>query len=553
MDLFVHYLGMPYLLQGIGFTIAVTALGLGGGLVAGLVLAAMQLGRSWPLAALARAYTIVFRGTPLILQLVFAYDALPLIGLKLSAIGAAGLALSANEAPFIAEILRSGVLGVDRGQVMAGQALGMTPAVLMRRVVAPQAIRTMVPALGNETVSALKNSSLASVIAVEELTLRSTQLASSTFDFFSIFFASGLMYLVLTGAVSLIQIAIERWLDLDRASAGSRVMRLLPGRRPMLAAVPAPAPAPAAVEAEPDLVPARARPDRAKRAAAIANNNAAVEVAGLTKRYGEQTILNALDLTVRVGEVVALLGPSGSGKSTLLRCINRLETWQDGTVRVGGRRLGFRADGRPVGPRALAEERADVGVGMVFQSFNLFGHLSALENVAGPLRWVHGLSRLDAERRARALLERVGLADRADALPRHLSGGQQQRVAIARALAPNPSVLLLDEPTSALDPELVGDVLEVIRRLAVEDGLTMIISTHQVRFADEVADRVVILGGGAIAEEGPAHEVLRYPKNPLTARFLRASLHHAADAGRLEDTGPITGSAGADRAAELPA
>ena len=537
MELFLHYLGMPYLLQGIGFTVAVTALGLGGGLVAGLVLAAMQLSRFWPLAALARAYTIVFRGTPLILQLVFAYDALPLIGLKLSAIGAAGLALSANEAPFIAEILRSGVVGVDRGQVMAGQALGMTPAVLMRRVVAPQAIRTMVPALGNEAVSALKNSSLASVIAVEELTLRSTQLASSTFDFFSIFFASGLIYLALTGAVSLVQILVERWLDLDRPTARTRVLRLLPGRRPGSAAMPATLPAAmsAAVSAsvaEDPVMPAP-RPDRAKRAAAIAGNNPAVEVSGLTKAYGGSPILDGLDLTVRVGEVVALLGPSGSGKSTLLRCINRLETWQGGTVRVGGRRLGFRPDGRSVSPRALAEERADVGVGMVFQNFNLFGHLSALENVAGPLRWVHGLSRRDAERRARALLERVGLSDRAGALPRHLSGGQQQRVAIARALAPNPSVLLLDEPTSALDPELVGEVLEVIRRLAVEDGLTMIISTHQVRFADEVADRVVILGGGAIAEEGPPHEVLRHPKNPLTARFLRAM--------------------GADRAAELPA
>jgi polar amino acid transport system permease protein len=531
MGLFLHYLGMPYLLQGIGFTVAVTALGLGGGLLAGLVLAAMQLSRFWLLAVLARAYTIIFRGTPLILQLVFAYDALPLIGLKLSAIGAAGLALSANEAPFIAEILRSGVLGVDRGQVMAGQALGMTPAVLMRRIIAPQAIRMMVPSLGNETVSALKNSSLASVISVEELTLRSTQLASSTFDFFSIFFASGLMYLALTGAVSLIQIVVERWLDLDRPNARSRLLRLMPGRRPTLEAVPATMVMEAAAEV-PGPAPTVRQPDRVKRAAAIANNNIAVEVAGLTKRYGEQPILNALDLTVRMGEVVALLGPSGSGKSTLLRCINRLETWQGGTIRVGGRRLGFRADGRPVSPRALAQERADIGVGMVFQTFNLFGHLSALENVAGPLRWVHGLSRLDAERRARGLLERVGLAHRADALPRHLSGGQQQRVAIARAMAPNPSVLLLDEPTSALDPELVGEVLEVIRRLAVEDGLTMIISTHQVRFADEVADRVVILGGGAIAEEGPANEVLHHPRNPLTARFLRAM--------------------GADRATELP-
>ena len=191
-------------------------------------------------------------------------------------------------------------------------------------------------------------------------------------------------------------------------------------------------------------------------------------------------------------------------------------------VRVSGRPLGFRGDGRPLAARAVAKERASIGVGMVFQQFNLFSHLSARENVAGPLRWVHGLSRSAADQRAHELLERVGLLDRADALPRHLSGGQQQRVAIARALAPNPNVLLLDEPTSALDPELINEVLEVIRRLAIEDGLTMIISTHQVRFAYEVADRVVFLSDGAIVEEGPAHEILTRPRHPLTARFLQA-------------------------------
>jgi polar amino acid transport system permease protein len=190
-------------------------------------------------------------------------------------------------------------------------------------------------------------------------------------------------------------------------------------------------------------------------------------------------------------------------------------------VRVGGRNLGFSADGKPLTARAVARERANVGVGMVFQQFNLFSHLTALENVAGPLRWVHGMSEAMADRRARDLLERVGLSARADALPGHLSGGQQQRVAIARALAPNPTVLLLDEPTSALDPELVNEVLEVIRRLAVEDGLTMIISTHQLRFAAEVADRVLFLSGGRVIEEGPAHDVLTRPRHPLTARFLR--------------------------------
>jgi polar amino acid transport system ATP-binding protein/polar amino acid transport system permease protein len=525
MSLFVHYLSLPYLIEGIWFTVMVTALGLAGGLILGLVLAAMQLSRFWMLAVFARGYTVIFRGTPLILQMVFAYDALPQIGLKLSAVGAAGLALAANEAPFIAEMLRAGVLGVDRGQVLAGQALGMTPALLMRRIIAPQAIRTMIPAFGNETVSALKNSSLASVISVQELTLRSTQLASSTFDFFSIFFASGLIYLVLTTAVSVIQLLVERALDLDRATPQGRLAIFLPWRRVDLStklrlAEQAPT-APAQVP--PDIsVPPRAasRVDRAKHAAMVARNNVAVEVTDLRKKYDAQTVLDGLDLTVRVGEVVALMGPSGSGKSTLLRCINHLENWDSGMVRVGGRRLGHRDDGRPLSPREIANERASVGVGMVFQQFNLFSHLTARENVAGPLRWVHGMTRVDADRRARELLERVGLGHRADALPRHLSGGQQQRVAIARALAPNPSVLLLDEPTSALDPELVNEVLEVIRRLAIDDGLTMIISTHQIRFADDVADRVAFLSGGSILEEGPAHEVLTNPRHPVTARFL---------------------------------
>ncbi len=267
-------------------------------------------------------------------------------------------------------------------------------------------------------------------------------------------------------------------------------------------------------------VAASVRVDREARAARLAGNASAVEVTRLRKTYGANTVLNGVDLRVRTGEVVALLGPSGSGKSTLLRCINRLESWDGGEIRVGGRSLDRATDGRALPPRAIAQMRASVGVGMVFQQFNLFGHLTARENVAGPLRWVQGLTRLDADRRAMELLERVGLAHRADALPRHLSGGQQQRVAIARAVAPSPSVLLLDEPTSALDPELVSEVLEVIHRLAVEDGLAMVISTHQLRFAGEVADRIVFLSGGAIVEEGPAAQVLNAPRHPLTARFL---------------------------------
>src|SRR3954469_11850229 len=242
MELFLHYLSMPYMIEGIQATLQVTALGLAGGLVLGVILAWMQLSSFKPLASFARVYAVIFRGTPLILQMVFAYNALPQIGIKLPAILAAGLALACNEAPFIAEMLRSGVLGVDRGQVLAGQALGMTPGVLMRRIIAPQAIRTMIPAFGNETVSALKNSSLASVIAVQELTLRSTQMASATFDFFSIFFASGLLYLVLTGAVSVIQLVAEWLLDLDRTTKQRKLADYLPWHRAdMTAGTAAPA------------------------------------------------------------------------------------------------------------------------------------------------------------------------------------------------------------------------------------------------------------------------------------------------------------------------
>jgi len=360
MSLFLHYFSVPYLLVGIELTLQVTALGLIGGLILGLILAWMQLSRFSALAAIARGYTVIFRGTPLILQMVFAYDALPHIGIKLPAVMAAGLALACNEAPFIAEMLRAGVLGVDRGQILAGQALGMTPSVLLRRIIAPQAIRTMIPAFGNESVSALKNSSLASVIAVEELTLRSTQLASSTFDFFSIFFASGLLYLLLTGAVSAIQLGFEWLLDLDRTTRERKLADYLPWRRVDLATklelaantAPALDVAPAELAEIPPL--ALRRKDRAKRAAVIARNNVAVEVKDLRKDYGAQRVLNGLDMTVRVGEVLALLGPSGSGKSTLLRCINHLEDWDPGTLRVGGRRLGFHDDGKRLTPRAVA-------------------------------------------------------------------------------------------------------------------------------------------------------------------------------------------------------
>ncbi|MGN6221015.1 MAG: amino acid ABC transporter ATP-binding protein [Microbacterium sp.] len=245
-----------------------------------------------------------------------------------------------------------------------------------------------------------------------------------------------------------------------------------------------------------------------------------VEIHNVHKSYGGVPVLAGIDLTVQPGEVVAILGPSGSGKSTLLRTINHLESVDRGSVTLDGRLIGYERRGDrlyELREREILKRRTQVG--LVFQNFNLFPHLTALENVTeAPV--ATGLLDKDAARElARGLLDRVGLGDRADHYPRQLSGGQQQRVAIARALALSPRVLLFDEPTSALDPELVGEVLDVIRDLA-RSGTTLIIVTHEIGFAREVADRIVFVDAGRILEEGPPDRVLVTPEHPRTREFL---------------------------------
>jgi ABC-type polar amino acid transport system ATPase subunit len=237
-------------------------------------------------------------------------------------------------------------------------------------------------------------------------------------------------------------------------------------------------------------------------------------IRGLSKRFGIHLVLDSVDLLVERGETVAIIGPSGSGKSTLLRCVNRLEEPCGGTVLF---------EGEPVvaGPH-LRAQRARMG--MVFQHFNLFSHMTVLGNIIEAPIQVLGLSREEAVARGRRLLERVGLADKADSIPARLSGGQKQRVAIARCLAMEPKLLLLDEITSALDPELVGEVLQVIRTLA-EQGMTMMIVTHEMGFAHEVADRIAFMDGGHIAEEGPPEEILVRPTTVRLRRFLSAVLN----------------------------
>jgi polar amino acid transport system ATP-binding protein len=245
-----------------------------------------------------------------------------------------------------------------------------------------------------------------------------------------------------------------------------------------------------------------------------------LRVENLSKQFGNLSVLDDISFDVATGEVLCLIGPSGSGKSTLLRCVNHLETPTGGRVYVDGQLMGVREEkGRLVDLRheELANQRTKIG--MVFQSFNLFAHLTALQNITEAPVHVKHLTPAVAEQRARQLLDWVGLSPKADNYPAQLSGGQQQRVAIARALAMEPKLMLFDEPTSALDPEIVGEVLNVMRRLA-EDGMTMVVVTHEMTFAREVSDHVTFMDGGVIVESGPPGEVLVRPSHQRTKQFL---------------------------------
>ncbi len=251
-----------------------------------------------------------------------------------------------------------------------------------------------------------------------------------------------------------------------------------------------------------------------------------VRAEGVHKRFGRLEVLRGISLEVDQGQVFVLLGPSGSGKSTFLRCINHLEKINSGRIRVDGELMGY----REVGDKLHELKDSDIvasraKIGMVFQHFNLFPHMTAVENIVLAQRLVLGRSGEEARRRATELLERVGLADKVEEYPARLSGGQQQRVAIARALAMDPKVMLFDEVTSALDPELVKDVLDVMRELA-RDGMTMLVVTHEMGFAREVADEVIFMDRGVIVEQGKPKQVIDSPKEERTKRFLGQVLEH---------------------------
>ncbi len=506
------YASSSFLLDGALTAVEIAALAMVGGVMLGLVLALMRLSTLPPLHGTAWLYIWFIRGTPLILQLVFLYDALPVVGIKLDSFTTAVVGFMLNEAAFSAEIIRGGILSVDRRQSLAAASFGMGPFLTLRRIILPQAMRAILPGMANQTISMIKGTSIASVIFVNELTFRAQQIVGQNFKFFTVFAAAGIIYLILTSGVAVAQFYLEKFYSLE-ASKKTPAKAVPPGAVAAGSGSGVPAPSPTAWM---DSLQASQTENSSPDQPFVICRN-------VQKSYGDKEILRGIDLFVQRGEVVVLMGPSGSGKSTLLRLVNHLEPLDWGEITVDGKYVGYQKNqiGDGLKPtRNVAKARADARIGMVFQHFNLFDHLTALENIMEAPIHVYG----EATERIRALavnlLRMVGLANHADHLPHRLSGGQQQRVAIARALAISPRLMLFDEPTSALDPELVGEVLAVIRRLA-EAGMTMIVVTHEVRFAREVADRVVFMDEGNIVEQGPPEDVLDRPKHERTQRFLR--------------------------------
>jgi polar amino acid transport system permease protein len=521
------YTFSTFLLEGTLIAVEAAVLAMLIGISLGLAVALMRLSKMWPIRACAWFYIWFMRGTPQLLLLVFLFDALPMVGIKLDSFTTAVLGLGLNEAAFSGEIIRGGILSVSHTQEIAAASLGMGRLLTLRRIVLPQAMRAILPGLTNDAISIVKMTSIASVIFVNELTFRAEQIVAVNFRFFTVFAAAAIIYLAINSAISVVQMVLERRFnyDLDRSAQKKGLRDRLLGRFFSRVAGAVGDRSEDRGEEEP---PAPAVPLPRVIGAATISGPAYVSCRGVWKSYRARKVLCGIDLDVRKGDVVAIMGPSGSGKSTLLRLINHLETLDAGEITVEGKHVGYRRQGDRLVPVSnLAKARADARIGIVFQQFNLFSHLSALDNVIeAPMR-VFGESREKAAARAMELLDSVGLADHAHQMPHRLSGGQQQRVAIARSLALSPHLMLFDEPTSALDPELVGEVLAAMRRLA-ESGMTMLVVTHEVRFAREVADRVVFMDEGLILEAGRPEDVLGNPQHPRTRRFLREVKREAA-------------------------
>ncbi|MDN7742736.1 amino acid ABC transporter permease/ATP-binding protein [Burkholderia multivorans] len=523
---FAEWFLSPPVLSGLARTLVLTLLGAVFGFALGALVAFARLSRSRLLSASAWAFVWLFRSIPLIVLLLilnnlgYLYEhvrlGVPFTGIVwfdapttdlISPFAAAVLGLTLNHAAFSAEVIRGGLLSVDQGQLEAAAALGLPHGRQTARIVLPQAMRAILPTAFNDLIVLAKGTSMVYVLAMPELFYTVQVIYRRNLEVIPLLMVATVWYLIILTVLSAIQVQVERHyargalrnpppsaLTFVLARAGALWRRVVARR---------------------DMPAAGARDD-----AVVPQVGGEVTVHRVSKRFGTQRVLDDVSFVAPRGSVTVIVGPSGSGKSTLLRTINHLERVDDGIIDIDGELIGYRRDGdvlHELKERDVLKRRS--GVGMVFQTFNLFPHLTVLENLIEAPLALGTATREAAERTARALLARVGLADKADGYPRQLSGGQQQRVAIARALALRPKVLLFDEPTSALDPELVNEVLDVIKELA-RSGTTLVIVTHEIGFAREVADNVLFMERGRIVEAGPPAVVLDAPAHPRTRAFL---------------------------------
>ncbi|HKR43431.1 MAG TPA: amino acid ABC transporter permease/ATP-binding protein [Paraburkholderia sp.] len=534
-EVFAQWFFSEPVLSGLGRTLLLTALSALFGFLLAVPLALARLSGSPLLAGFVWTYTWFFRSIPPIVLLLllnnlgYLYETVwigvPFTRLTLfsaqttemiSPFLAAVLGLTLNHAAFAAEAIRGGILSVDHGQREAAAALGLPRAQQAWRIVLPQAMRAVLPTAFNDVIGLAKGTSVVYILAMPDLFYAVQIIYHRNLEVIPLLMVATIWYLIILTVLSALQARVER-----HFARGATREQMVPSRLAVLfgrwRAGRGSAIAVEAGEAEaPEAVNAPRTKDDGWAERRVGGK---VRVHNVSKSFGTLKVLNNVSLTVPSGSVTVILGQSGSGKSTLLRSINHLESVDEGFIDVDGEFIGYRREARTLyelKEKDILKQRADVG--MVFQHFNLFPHLTIIENIAeAPL--AVGVPRATALTEARALLARVGLTGKADAWPRQLSGGQQQRVAIARALALKPKVLLFDEPTSALDPELVNEVLDVIRQLA-RSGTTLIIVTHEIGFAREVADTVVFMDGGRVVESGPPAKVLGDPTHPRTREFL---------------------------------
>ncbi len=519
-------------LVGLGLTLWLTVLGTAIGLLLGAGIALARISRSPLLSALSWGYVWFFRSIPILVLLLvinnlgYLYETIrigvPFTGLVflsypttqfISPFAAVLIGLSLNQAAFSSEIIRGGILSVDSGQLEAAAALGLSRARQIVRIILPQAMRSIIPGAFNDIIGLAKNTANAYIVALPELFYTVMVIYRRNLEVIPLLMVATAWYFIIQLVLSGFQYLVER--RFARGALRNAPPPLFGGiagkwRRSR----------PAPMRALRRATPARATALPGSRWAERSNHGGEVRIHGVSKSFGAVKVLDELTLTVPAGSVTVILGQSGSGKSTLLRSINHLERVDDGFIDIDGELVGYRRSGNTLyelKEKETRKRRADVG--MVFQSFNLFPHLTVLQNIIEAPIAVRGLTRAEADAVAADLLARVGLSDKAQAYPRQLSGGQQQRVAIARALALEPKVLLFDEPTSALDPELVGEVLDVIKELA-RSGATLIIVTHEIGFAREVADTIVFMEKGRILEVGTPEKVFNVPDHPRTAEFL---------------------------------